>query len=222
MVAIMSGGTRTWHIPGIERWPQRGGVACLDFANTVAFRPIGKPQDGLCTYDDLLTWSRMAGLLSLEEADCLSTQAQHDEPASIAALDSGRDLREAIFETFQALSAGEPADPKHLAAISGHRVDGMKHATLKMQPDGFVFAVTPDVQTLTRPLWQIAESATQVLLSDDWRRVRLCPGDDCGWLFLDQTKNGNRRWCDSADCGNRARGRAYTQRHRQRQQSDSM
>jgi predicted RNA-binding Zn ribbon-like protein len=164
----------------------------------------------------------MAGLLSPEDADRFATLAQRDEPASIAALDTGRVLREAIFEIFQALSGGQPADPEHLDVITDLRVDGMKHAALSMGHDGFVFAVAAEVDTLTRPLWQIAESATQVLLSDDWRRVRLCPGDDCGWLFLDQTKNGNRRWCDSADCGNRVRGRAYTQRHRQRSQSDSM
>ena len=43
-------------------------------------------------------------------------------------------------------------------------------------------------------------------------RVRQCGDDDCGWLFLDRSKNGSRRWCSSADCGNRARARRHYQR----------
>ncbi|MGW5559426.1 CGNR zinc finger domain-containing protein [Micromonospora sp. NPDC003944] len=39
-------------------------------------------------------------------------------------------------------------------------------------------------------------------------------GEGCGWLFLDSTRNHSRRWCDPLDCGNRARVRAYVQRHR--------
>lgn len=218
----MAGETRTWHVPGIERWPQRGGVACLDFANTIAYRPTGNPYEGLCDYQDLLAWSRMAGVISAAEADRLAEAAALDGPGATAALDSARSLRENIFDLFQALSAGQPADPGILASIAARRLDGMTHATLSMAADGFVLAIAPDACNLTRPLWTIAESVTQLLLSGDWRRVHLCPGDDCGWLFLDQTKNGNRRWCDSADCGNRARGRAYTRRRRQRHESDSM
>jgi predicted RNA-binding Zn ribbon-like protein len=216
----MSGGTRTWHVPGIEHWPQRGGVACLDFANTVAFRPTPQPHDGLRSYDDLLAWSRLSGLLPPGTIDRLSATALEDEPGALAALASARALRNDIFELFQVISAGQAADPALLAAIGAHRVAGMKNSVLTMQDNGFDFAVAPDVFALTRPLWHIAESTTRLLLSADWRRVHLCPGDDCGWLFLDQTRNGNRRWCDSAGCGNRARGRAYMQR--QRQQLDLM
>lgn len=216
----MSAGTRTWQVPGIERWPQRGGAACLDFANTVAFRPTGNPVDGLLVYDDLLGWSTLAGVLAADESARLAVAASRDETGAIVVLDSAHALRDSIFDVFQSLAAGQSADPIHLATIAAWRIDGMKHATLIMDAGafGFAFGVPADVLALTRPLWQIAESATQLLLSPGWRRVHQCPGDDCGWLFLDQTKNGNRRWCDSADCGNRARGRTFAQRHRQRQQ----
>ena len=36
-------------------------------------------------------------------------------------------------------------------------------------------------------------------------RVKLCPGHDCGWLFLDETKNARRKWCLMEVCGNRAK-----------------
>src|SRR6478736_4345946 len=40
--------------------------------------------------------------------------------------------------------------------------------------------------------------------------VHACPGNDCGWLFLDP--RNRRRWCSMAVCGNRAKARAHARR----------
>lgn len=47
-----------------------------------------------------------------------------------------------------------------------------------------------------------------------WSRVKACRGTDCGWVFLDTSRNGSRRWCDMATCGNRAKTTAFRARHR--------
>ena len=44
-------------------------------------------------------------------------------------------------------------------------------------------------------------------------RVRACAALDCGWWFLDDTKNASRRWCDMKICGNRQKVRSYRERH---------
>ena len=36
-------------------------------------------------------------------------------------------------------------------------------------------------------------------------RLRACP--NCGWLFLDNSRNGSRIWCDMAVCGNRQKSK---------------
>jgi len=47
-----------------------------------------------------------------------------------------------------------------------------------------------------------------------WRRVKACPGSGCAWVFVDRSRNGSRRWCDMAECGNRAKGAAFRARTR--------
>lgn len=47
-----------------------------------------------------------------------------------------------------------------------------------------------------------------------WRRVKACPGTDCGWVFVDASRNSSRRWCDMAGCGNRAKTAAFRARRR--------
>ncbi len=63
---------------------------------------------------------------------------------------------------------------------------------------------------LDRPLWPVAQSAVTLLTAEDLTRVKMCAStDDCGWLFLDTTRNRSRQWCDIATCGNRARARRH-------------
>lgn len=60
---------------------------------------------------------------------------------------------------------------------------------------------------LTPMLWSAADLLTGTLLG----RVRECANDKCLWLFLDESKNGTRRWCSMKACGNRAKAhRHYT------------
>lgn len=63
---------------------------------------------------------------------------------------------------------------------------------------------------------RIAEAALELLQSTDLTRVHRCPVPEggCGWLFLDLSRNGSRRWCRMADCGNAVKSRRLTERRR--------
>jgi predicted RNA-binding Zn ribbon-like protein len=45
-----------------------------------------------------------------------------------------------------------------------------------------------------------------------WERLKVCGADDCRWAFYDTSRNRSRTWCSMADCGNRAKVRAYRAR----------
>jgi predicted RNA-binding Zn ribbon-like protein len=62
---------------------------------------------------------------------------------------------------------------------------------------------------LERPLWPVVRSAAELLTSPKLGRVKVCSGERCGWMFLDESRNGSRKWCDSRDCGNRASVRKH-------------
>lgn len=75
---------------------------------------------------------------------------------------------------------------------------------------GFTLATPelPFAQWLRRQALRdlVAASALSILADPrELERVKLCPGHDCGWLFLDETKNARRKWCLMEVCGNRAK-----------------
>ena len=59
----------------------------------------------------------------------------------------------------------------------------------------------------TLPLEGLLAAAAISILADPRERGRLkmCPGDNCGWLFIDETRNSRRTWCSMESCGNRAK-----------------
>ncbi|QBF32487.1 CGNR zinc finger domain-containing protein [Thalassococcus sp. S3] len=67
----------------------------------------------------------------------------------------------------------------------------------------------------------LAVSALSILMDDrEWRRLKICPGERCGWLFIDETKNARRTWCSMQTCGNRAKAaRHYARSKAVRDQS---
>lgn len=61
------------------------------------------------------------------------------------------------------------------------------------------------------PLLAAIEVSAAALLVDrgDAVRLKCCPSDHCGWLFVDETGNSRRRWCSMASCGNRLKARRH-------------
>ena len=53
---------------------------------------------------------------------------------------------------------------------------------------------------------------TLVALGTERPRLRACGNRRCGWLFVDRSSNGRRRWCDPKACGNRMKVRRYRAR----------
>jgi predicted RNA-binding Zn ribbon-like protein len=63
---------------------------------------------------------------------------------------------------------------------------------------------------LAPALWSLAD----LLTGPDRTHLRECANDRCLWLFLDDSKNGSRRWCSMQSCGNRAKARRHYLRER--------
>lgn len=60
----------------------------------------------------------------------------------------------------------------------------------------------------------VVESAAEALVNGELERVRRCADGRCPRVFFDSTRNGRRRWCDMATCGNRAKAARFRARER--------
>jgi predicted RNA-binding Zn ribbon-like protein len=201
-----------------RRFELRGGVVCLDFVNTVGWRLTDRPSEYLRSYEDLLDCGRQAGLLALEETEDLVRQATLDPEGAQETLSRALALREAIHRLISRAIAGESQDESDLSALNLELSIALSH--LRVMPTdgayGWVWDRSGDDggTLLDSPLWPVAQSAAELLTSPKLGRVKVCAGEGCGWVFVDESRNGSRRWCDSRDCGNRERVRRHLARQR--------
>jgi len=201
-----------------RRFGLRGGVVCLDFVNTVGWRLADYPSEYLRSYEDLLEWARQAGLLAPEETEGLFRQATLDPEGTRETLPRALVLREAIHRMISRAIAGESQDESDLSALNRELSIALSH--LRVMPAGgacgwgWDWSEDDGRARLDISLWPVAQSAAELLTSEKLGRVKLCAGEGCGWVFLDESRNGSRRWCDSRDCGNRERVRRHLARKR--------
>jgi predicted RNA-binding Zn ribbon-like protein len=59
---------------------------------------------------------------------------------------------------------------------------------------------------------ELLHDAMRLALGPDAPRVKVC--GNCGWLFIDRTRNQNKRWCIAELCGNRTKARRHYARIR--------
>lgn len=194
----------------LDRLEMVGGALCLDFANTVNSR-IATAHDYLGSYGDLLGWAAKAGALDGEEAALLAATAEQQPEEASAALEEARALRETIYRVFSSTAAGAQPSQEDLAALWQRYAEAIAQARPHLAAGAVTLAWSrgEDLRTV---LWPVAYSAGELLRSAEMRRVKECPG--CGWLFVDTSKNGSRRWCSMYTCGTRDKMRRYHRRAR--------
>ena len=187
-----------------------GGDLALDFANTQSGPPGGEPDvEALAGYEDLVAWALRVGVVGPPEADRLGRQARQHPRDAEAAFELAIALRNRIFTIFASIAdnASPPADA--LARLRDDEAEALAHADLATGPGGFAW-------TWSRPgdldglRWPIVHAAATLLTTGPLRRVKACGG--CRDLFVDETKNGSRRWCSMAECGTRAKMRRFVAR----------
>jgi predicted RNA-binding Zn ribbon-like protein len=114
-------------------------------------------------------------------------------------------LRETIHRCFAATASGGAHPAAELAALNAALEQAP--ARRRVQAGGWDVGMPgPSAAALLAPaLW----SAADLLVGAQLGRVRQCANPQCGWLFLDNSKSANRRWCSMSACGNRAKAHRY-------------
>jgi predicted RNA-binding Zn ribbon-like protein len=208
VVAVTSGVAAPDQIDLVSGW------LCLDFANTVEPRWGPAERDHLHRYGDLVAWAHHAGALDDDAHAGELLRASTERPAPARAhFSRAIELREAVYEVFAAVARDETPPAAHLAVVQRWYAAAARNATIVATGAGFTW-VWPRAD-LDRPLYAVARSALEMLMTGPLERLKMCPTDvGCGWLFVDTTKNRSRRWCSMHTCGAEVKIKRQTARRR--------
>lgn len=186
----------------------------LGFANTLDDRLIG-PVERLNSYGDLVAWGHESSILTEQEAEWLAQEAVRRPVEAASTLARALALREAIYRIFSAVAGGRVPEAADITTLNIALAGALAVLQIVATEHGFAWVWSHGGKELDQMLWAVALSAVNLLTSDELWAVRECAATDCGWLFLDTTRNRSRRWCDMTSCGNRAKARRHYERQKQ-------
>ena len=184
-------------VPSTQDFQFIGGSLCLDFVNTVGNR-LGRLRDYFSDPKDVRRWVRCL--------EGLST------PASI--LITGADLsdirrrREYLYALFLPFAHGKTVVPSPVLADLNRDIAALSPGRVLRRRGGEV-EWTFQGSGAERLAHAIVSDAAELLAAGLGTRIRQCQDSFCGWLFLDRSRENNRRWCSMRDCGNRAKARRF-------------
>jgi predicted RNA-binding Zn ribbon-like protein len=193
-----------------------GGWLCLDFNNTIDWiGPASVEEERLSSYERLVDWGGVAGVLTHEEERLLLADASRRPDEARAVLRRARDLRATIHALLFAVIRGETPDASLLRSLNVF----LAEVPAELRPAGshepqLRWGWPEDGNDLAAMLRPVAWSTAQLLTSPDLRHVQTCANDTCGWVFLDTSRKHNRRWCEMRTCGNREKARRFHERRR--------
>ena len=188
-----------------------GGHPAVDFVNSIEYRAQPEETDHIGSYERFLVWMSRASLLSGPRVRELRQLAARNRSLTAETWREAARFRVAAHSLLTAKVNG-----RRLARPDLERVDDVcrrAHCNLAL-------ALVPDQVTwqwtagdLRQPLWVTAYSTAELLVSPQLQRLRVCANPPCDWLFLDFSRNGQRRWCQMETCGNLSKVRRYRAKH---------
>jgi len=193
---------------------QTGEDLCLAFANTLAWRGRASPVENFTDFAAVLAWAERNVALPDDLAAELRAWAREHPFKATKALAEAVALREAVHGIASALACSEPVGSQDFAALSQGLSEAPARRRLARSGTGYAWQIElgsidgaglPMPVLLAPVVWSVAD----LMVGGGRQRIRQCANSECLWLFVDASKNGTRRWCDMASCGNRAKARRH-------------
>jgi predicted RNA-binding Zn ribbon-like protein len=194
-----------------------GGDPALDLVNTVDWTSRGLEDERLTEFDRLTRWAERAGVLHPKTGAALRRRATAKPRAADTAYRAALRARQVLQRVFSAIAEGKPAGDelddfnRLLGQALGHM--RMVSATGRRAGRRKLRLGWEQLETrLDAVIWPVLWSAASLIASDEASRIRICGGADCGWMYVDRSRNGLRRWCQMETCGTREKSRRRYQR----------
>jgi predicted RNA-binding Zn ribbon-like protein len=124
-------------------------------------------------------------------------------------------LRETLHGMFGAVADASVVAPADLALFNAALAGAAARARMARRDGCYFWDTALNGGSAASLLSPVLWSAADLLAGARRARVRQCANPHCRWLFVDDSKSGNRRWCSMAACGNRAKAHRHYLRRKQ-------
>ena len=196
--------------PYISKIPFLGGNLSLDFVNTVHDRHEDPLRNLLKNYLDLVIWVYFATAINNSQKERLLQKGRENQLKANQIYRDSLQLREAFYDFIVNTINRNEVSQVNMQLINQWYSRASSSLELTRLDDRFVLDWEAGSFELESILWPIVRAFVNLVISEDRNRIKQC--FNCGYLFIDNSKNKSRRWCSMEICGNRVKARRYARK----------
>jgi predicted RNA-binding Zn ribbon-like protein len=187
-----------------------GGRTAMDFANSA--RRFGKEGEGLEQLEELLSFLKSLGHLHEDEASDYHMFLFQNRDRCNELMKRLRELRAKFIGVLVQMADGWPVDPSFVSDVNERLAGFTTRLEIVSADEGYAVKTVLVEEGPERLIYPILKDIAEFMASDQLTKVRKCASDSCDLFFINQSRNGRRRWCSMSTCGNRAKVNAYLKR----------
>ena len=202
----------------IDKISLDGGSPCFHFINTVHNWVDALVPDYLLSPIDIVVWAKKAEVLDAEQARSLEKWTLSNRRHTMQGLSRAKILRGILHKIFYAISEQKRIDSDELQRFNSFLADLLPKMRLKNSRGKYVQYWDFPNQNVDVVLAPLVNDGYDLILSDKLDRIKNCPS--CGWIFLDTSKNGRRRWCSMKSCGSNVKALQWYYRQKKTRKMD--
>ncbi len=191
-----------------------GGALCLDFCNSGQGARGASGTEWIAGFPDLIDWLEAAEAVTVGQAARLRRAGAASPRAATRVWGRAIKFREALFRVLNAKAQGGAVAREGLSNIEAEHARSVSFARLSRTGEAYAWSLDPSASALEAAMQPLVESAVSLLTSAKLERLGRCGRSTCTWLFIDETRNHSRRWCEMASCGNVLKVRRHREKAR--------
>lgn len=186
-------------------------ILCCNFVNTVSSWKSDNHYDYLANYNDFIEWCSKLGIVNSQSIQTLRKLDGAYPAEASAALNRIKEIRR-ILHGFVSAIAQQDEGKKLIFLPEANLLvaDALSRHHLQYDGNKFFMEQTQTSINFLFPVWKILYSLVHLVTNHDLHRIKECPA--CGWVFLDETRNGSRKWCNPKHCGTSDKMKRYNKR----------
>lgn len=191
-----------------DKPPMDGDVPVIQLINTLHQRDTSN-KDYLLHYDDFIDWALDAGIIEDPAYSTLCFESYCYAHEATEVLTRVISFRENLRDLVICLMNGIAPYPEQITGFNRFYDELNKHRSLNMNGNGMLEIWIDTHEQIAFPLWVLIKQAKDFLMGVDASLIKKC---SCGNLFINRSKNQNKRWCNSSTCGSKHWSKVYYSR----------
>lgn len=121
------------------------------------------------------------------------------------------DMRDKLSGLFEKLIVGNKLSEADIELINSYMISVSSHRELHKKDGLLKLYEIPELRSWSWFMAEVAASFSRLCSSEAVDSLKMCQNPECKWLFIDESKSRNRKWCDDT-CATLMKVRRFRQK----------